>query len=107
VSAEEGRAAELERRVEELRRVNERLGRELIEAEAGRRPAMATPAARTVAKLVAERDGAEAELAKLAELRPEFEHLRRENPQLRAEIERLRGGYRGLLRRARARLLSR
>jgi chromosome segregation ATPase len=104
VSGEEGRTAELERRVEELRRVNERLGRELVEAEAGRRPATATPAARAVAKLVAERDSAAAELA---ELRPELEHLRREAPQLRAEIERLRGGYLGLLRRARARLLNR
>jgi len=104
VSAGEGRAAELERRVEELRRVNERLGRELVEAEAGRRPASATPAGRAVAKLVGERDGAETELA---ELRPELEHLRRENPQLRVEIERLRGGYLGLLRRARARLFNR
>jgi phage shock protein A len=100
----EERAAELERRVEELRQVNERLGRQLVEAEAGRRPASATPAARAVAKLVGERDGAQAELA---ELRPELEHLRRENPQLRGEIERLRGGYLGFLRRARARLLSR
>jgi hypothetical protein len=104
MSGGEERVAELERRVEELRRLNERLGRELVAVEAGRQPAMATPAARTVAKLVAERDGAEAELA---ELRPELEHLRRENPQLRGEIERLRAGYRGLLRRARARLLSR
>ena len=103
MSAEE-RAADLERRVEELRRANERLGRQLIEAEAGRRPAAATPAARAVAKLVGERDAAQAELA---ELRPELEHLRRENPQLRTEIERLRAGYLGLLRRARARLLSR
>ncbi len=98
------RTAGLERRVEELRRVNERLGRELVAAEAGRRPALATPAARSVAKLVGERDGAQAELA---ELRPELEHLRRENPQLREEIERLRGGYLGFLRRARARLLNR
>lgn len=98
------RTAELERRVEELRRVNERLGRQLVEAEAGRRPASATPAARAVAKLVGERDSAQAELA---ELRPELEHLRRENPQLRGEIERLRGGYLGFLRRARARLLKR
>jgi phage shock protein A len=98
------RTAELERRVEELRRVNERLGRQLVEAEAGRRPASATPAARAVAKLVCERDGAQAELA---ELRPELEHLRRENPQLRGEIERLRSGYLGFLRRARARLLDR
>jgi phage shock protein A len=98
------RTAELERLVEELRRVNERLGRELIEAEAGRRPALATPAARGVAKLVGERDSARAEVA---ELRPEVEHLRRENPQLREEIERLRSGYLGFLRRARARLLSR
>ena len=97
-------AAELERRVEELRRVNERLGRQLVEAEAGRRPASATPAARAVAKLVGERDSAQAELA---ELRPELEHLRRENPQLRGEIERLRSGYLGFLRRTRARLLNR
>jgi len=106
MSAEE-RAVDLERRVEELRRANERLGRELIEAEAGRRPAAATPAARAIAKLVGERDSAQAALAELAELRPELEHLRRENPQLRAEVERLRGGYLGLLRRARARLLNR
>jgi len=104
VSDRDERTGELERRVEELRRVNERLGRELVEAKAGRRPALATPAARAVAKLVGERDSAQAEVA---ELRPEVEHLRRENPQLREEIERLRGGYLGLLRRARARLLSR
>jgi chromosome segregation ATPase len=100
----EDRIVDFERRVEELRRVNERLGRELIGAEAGRRPAKATPAARTVAKLVADRESAEAELA---ELRPELEHLRRENPQLRAEVQRLRSDYPGLLRRARARLLRR
>jgi phage shock protein A len=104
VSDRDERTAELERRVEELRRVNERLGRQLVEVEAGRRPALATPAARAVAKLVGERDGAQAELA---ELRPELEHLRRENPQLRGEIERLRSGYAGFLRRARARLLNR
>jgi molybdenum-dependent DNA-binding transcriptional regulator ModE len=100
----EGRIAELERQVEELRRVNERLGRDLIAAEAGRRPVGGTPAARTVAKLVVERDSAEAELA---ELRPELEHLRPENQLLRAEVERLRSGYLGLLRRTRARLLRR
>ncbi|HVD39459.1 MAG TPA: hypothetical protein VNC16_00450 [Solirubrobacterales bacterium] len=104
MSDRDERLAELERRVDELRRVNERLGRELVEAEAGRRPTQATPAGRAVAKLVSERDSAQAELA---ELRPELEHLRRENPQLREEIERLRGGYLGLLRRARARLLDR
>lgn len=104
MSGDEGRAAELERRIEELRRANEQLGRRLVEAEAGRHPAAATPAARTVAKLVAERDSAEAELA---ELRPELEHLRRENKLLRAEAERLRSGNLGLLRRARARLLRR
>ena len=98
------RSAELEQRVEELRRVNERLGRQLVEAGAGRRPGSATPAARAVAKLVGERDSAQAELA---ELRPELEHLRRENPQLRGEVERLRSGSLGFLRRARARLLNR
>jgi molybdenum-dependent DNA-binding transcriptional regulator ModE len=101
VSAGEERAAELERRVEELRRVNEQLGRQLVEAEAGRRPAAATPAARAVAKLVAERDSAEAELA---ELRQELERLWPENEALRAEVDRLRGGIIGFSRRARARL---
>lgn len=101
MSGDEERIADLERRVEELRRVNERLGRELIAAEAGRRPAAATPAARSVAKLVAERDKAEAELA---ELRSELERLWPENQALRAEVDRLRGGILGLLRRARARL---
>ena len=100
----EERVAELERRVEELRRVNERLGRELIEAEAGRRPTMVTPTGRSLAKLVAERDSAEAELA---ELRPELGRLRPENDVLRAEVERLRSGYLGLLRRVRVRLLRR
>jgi molybdenum-dependent DNA-binding transcriptional regulator ModE len=101
VSGDPERVAELERRVEELRRVNEQLGRQLVEAEAGRRPATATPAARAVAKLVAERDGAEAELAKL---RQELERLWPENEALRAEVDRLRGGILGLSRRARARL---
>lgn len=97
----ENRVAELKRRVEELRRVNERLGRELVEAEAGRRPAAATPAGRGVAKLVGERDSAEAELAAL---RSELERLWPENEALRAEVDRLRGGVLGLSRRARARL---
>jgi len=101
LSPGEERVAELERRVEELRRVNERLGRELIEAEAGRRPTGATPAGRSLAKLVAERDGAAAELA---ELRSELERLWPENEALRAEVDRLRGGIVGLSRRARARL---
>ena len=95
------RVAELKRRVEELRRVNERLGRELIEAEAGRRPTQTTPVGRSLAKLVAERDKAEAELA---ELRSELERLWPENQALRAEVDRLRGGVVGLSRRARARL---
>ena len=101
MSADEGRAAELERRIEELRRANEQLGRRLIEAEAGRRPAAATPAARAVAKLVAARESAEAEAT---ELRQELEQLWPENQALRAEVDRLRGGVVGFSRRARARL---
>jgi cell division protein FtsB len=101
VSDGEERITDLQRRVEELRRVNQQLGRQLVEVEAGRRPAMATPAARSVAKLVAERDKAEAELA---ELRSELERLWPENQALRAEVDRLRGGVVGLSRRARARL---
>lgn len=98
---DEERVAELERRVEELHRVNERLGRELIEAQAGRRATAVTPAGRSLAKLVAERDSAAAELA---ELRSELERLWPENQALRAEVDRLRGGILGLSRRARARL---
>lgn len=104
MSGEAERVAELERRLEELRRINERLGRELAEAGAGRRPSLATTAARKVAKLTEERDEAQAELA---ELRPELAHLRSEGKVLRHEVERLRGGYAGLLRRTRARLLRR
>jgi len=101
VSDGEERITDLQRRVEELRRVNAQLGRKLVEAEAGRRPGAATPAARSVAKLVAERDKAEAELA---ELRSELERLWPENQALRAEVDRLRGGVIGFSRRARARL---
>lgn len=101
MSGGEERIADLEHRVEALHRANERLGRELIAAEAGRRPATATPAARAVAKLVTERDEAEAELA---ELRSELERLWPENQALRAEVDRLRGGIIGFSRRARARL---
>ena len=102
VSDGEERIADLERRVEELRRVNEQLGRELVEAEAGRRPATATPAARAVAKLVAERDKAEAELA---ELRPELERLWPENQALRArDRPPARAELPACSRRARARL---
>jgi uncharacterized coiled-coil DUF342 family protein len=104
VSGEAERVAELERRLEELRRVNEQLGRELVEAAAGRRPGLATTAARKVAKLTDERDDAQAELA---ELRPELERLRVEYEALLPEVQRLRSGYAGLLRRARARLLRR
>lgn len=104
MSDEAGRVAELERRLEELRRINERLGRELIEAGAGRRPGLATTAARTVANLTKERDSAQAELEKLE---PELERMRVENDLLHRETERLRSGYAGLLRRTRARLLRR
>lgn len=104
MSGEVERVAELESRLEELRRINERLGRELIEAGAGQRPGSATTAGRKVATLTEERDEAQAELAKL---RPELKHLRSEHEVLRYEVERLRGGYAGLLRRTRARLLRR
>lgn len=103
MSERDERVEELERRVEELRGVNERLGRQLVAAEAGRHPAGATPAARVVAKLVGERDRAE---ALLAELRPELERLRWENPRLEAEVTRLRSGYLGLLRRVRGRITA-
>jgi predicted Zn-dependent protease len=100
----EERIADLERRVEDLRRANEGLGRELIERAAGRRPRSASTAGRSVAKLTNARDRAE---AALRELEGEAAGLRYENKALRAEVHRLRGGGAGALRRLRARILGR
>lgn len=103
--------AELERRVEELRRVNEQLGRKLVDGVVSRQPHSPVVAGRTLTKLTQERDLAHSELdearAQLREADSGLDHYRRENEQLRAEVGRLRVGLPGFLRRAWARLLRR
>jgi cell division protein FtsB len=96
--------AELERRVEELRRANAELGRELIAARSGRSPRSESTAGRGMAKLIQERERAEAERDGL---QGEIGRLRHENDVLRAEAHRMRAGATGLARRLRARLLRR
>lgn len=103
--------AELERRVEELRRINEQLGGELVRGAASRHPRAPAAAARTLNRLKQERLGALTQLEEarrqLDEANSGLDHFRRENEQLRAEVARLRLGLPGFLRRARARLLRR
>jgi len=107
----EQRLSELELRVAELRRVNDQLGRELVEGAASRQPHSPVTAARTLAKLTQERDLAQAQLEEvrqqLAEAQSGLDHYGRENAQLRYEVARLRVGTAGLLRRAQARLRRR
>jgi chromosome segregation ATPase len=93
------RIAELERRVEALRKANGELGRELL-ANASRRPRSVASGSRTVARLTAAESGLQRALA-------ELDRLEAENRYLRAELGRLRRGYPGLLRRVRARLTGR
>jgi chromosome segregation ATPase len=103
--------ADLERRVEELRRINEQLGEELVRGAASRHPRASVAAARTLNRLRQERVDALAQLEearqRLAEANSGLNHLARENERLRAEVARLRAGLPGFLRRARARLLRR
>jgi chromosome segregation ATPase len=103
--------AELERRVEELRQVNEQLGEELVRGAASRHPRAPVAAARTLNGLKQERLAAIAQLEEarqqLAEANSGLDHFRRENEQLRFEAARLRFGLLGFLRRAMARLLRR
>lgn len=116
--AEAARIADLEAKVEELRRANAALGRQMRRGGASREPRSAAIAARALAKLTNERDNARAELdearAKLAVaeerfmgLRLGFEGLELETERLRSEVARLRSGNLGFLRRARARLRRR
>jgi DNA repair exonuclease SbcCD ATPase subunit len=121
----EKRIAELETKVEELRRVNAELGCELRRGAASRWPRSPAAAARALAKLTDERETAQTELEQArAELRRaeegfeglrleterirgEAEQLRGEAERMRGEAERLRSGRLGMLRRVRARLLRR
>lgn len=101
-------------RVEELLRVNAELAAELRELNEGRidapRPGR-NPAARRLARLLAERDSLAKSLeetkAALAALQADRDGLERQNQEFAAEIVRLRSGIPGLLRRARARIVNR
>lgn len=105
------RLQELELRVEELRRVNEQLGRELVRGAASRQPHSPVTAARALAKPRKEAESARLQLAQaeeeLRQANSALDHFRRENEQLRFEAARLRFGPVGFLRRALARLTRR
>jgi hypothetical protein len=101
-------------RVVELLRVNGELAAELRDLDRGRRErprAGQVPAARSVAKLGAERDllagQLEASRAEVERLTRNDEAQTRHIEELTAEVARLRDGVAGILRRARARLLNR
>jgi predicted nucleic acid-binding Zn-ribbon protein len=103
-----------ERRVEELLRINARLAAEVRSLVLGRteepRPGKTT-APRKIGSLTEERDTLteklEAAEGELTALREHSEALERDRDALAAEVQRLRDGWRGLARRARARLLGR
>jgi cell division protein FtsB len=112
--------SEEERRVEELLRVNAELAAEVrrLSLDRGALPrSAAMPAARRVARILAERDSLAAELesaraqgeasaAALAAIEAERDWLRGHVDELHGEVVRLRAGWRGLLRRLRARLIG-
>lgn len=99
-------------RVEELLRVNAELAAEIrgLRQDRAASRGSAMPAARRVARLVEERDSLAARLeetqTELAAVTGERDSLRRSVEELHGEVVRLRSGVRGLLRRARARLLG-
>jgi len=111
-------ASERDPRVEELLRVNARLAAEVRSLAQGRTSAprsTATPVARRIAALSAERDGLLATRDELtAELhgarlalegdRVHRESLERDNAELAATVAHLRSGARGALRRVLARI---
>jgi len=99
-------------RVVELLRVNGELAVEIRDLSLGRRErprSSQVPAARSVAKLQAERDllagQLEASRAEVDRLSRNDEAQTRRIDELTVEVARLRGGIGGALRRARARLL--
>jgi len=96
-----------EARIEELLRINNALAAELRSLNAGRTDApraTGMPTARRIAVLLDERDSLAAELEATRAHRDEIE---RRNAELAAEITRLRTGFRGAVRRTRARLRGR
>jgi hypothetical protein len=102
------------RRVEELLRVNGELAAELRALAAGRAQqprASQVPAARSVARLLADLETRTARLeaaeAELEATRADRDRLELQNREMAAEIARLSAGLSGLTRRLRGRLLSR
>ena len=101
-------------RVEELERLNAELAAEIRSVTLGRasgpRPSL-LGASRHLARVIDERDRTAAELeqqnASLIRLSDEIHELRRRVEVQTAEVERLRAGPVGLLRRAKASLLRR
>lgn len=108
-------------RMQELLRVNAELAAELRALSAGQVDAPRqgrVPAARSIARLYAEREALTVQLeetqtalehlqgvqAALDEVSAERERLGRENEELANEVARLRSGWKGLLRRLRGRL---
>jgi hypothetical protein len=117
----DGVEGEEARRIEELLRVNAELAAEIRSLALGRTggPRSAgTPSVRRVSRAIAERDdaarGLDAAAERIADLEQNNDELRRRHDELRdlvegqvRELERLRAGPIGLLRRARSRLLRR
>jgi hypothetical protein len=101
-----------ERSVAELLRVNRELAAEVrsltLSRTATPRPSQ-LPAARSVARLLAERDELAAKLessqAELVATRADRDRLELQNREFAEEIARLSAGLRGLLRRLRGRIL--
>jgi chromosome segregation ATPase len=111
MSAERERGSD---RVDELLRVNAELAAEVRSLAAGRREAPRQgqmPAARSVARLLAERDDLAGRLeeseARRAALQADRDGLERQNQELAAAVARLSAGLPGVLRRVRGRLLNR
>ena len=108
------RAADEDRRVEELLRVNQRLAAEVRSLALGRTAqprSTQTPAARRLGALLDEREALTLRLeeteAALGSMTANRDELERHRAELAAELAGLRSGWRGLARRARARLLAR
>ena len=100
--------------VEELRRVNAELAAEIRSLSQGQteKPRSGQiPAARSVARLLSERDSLAAQLEEANAAheitRADRDRLEQQNREFAAEIARLSAGFPGFLRRVRGRLLNR